>query len=216
MSEATLTAGAQALGVPLDAPVRDQLLAYRDELARWNRVHNLTAVRDPEAMVAAHLLDALALAPLVRGTSLADIGSGGGLPGVPLAIVQRELQVTLIEPRAKRAAFLAHVVRRLSLDNVIVERCRAEELQLASDSAGRTDFDTVVCRAFGTLAEFVAAAGRLCAPGGCLLAAKGRDPRSELADVVADWRGEILPLQVPGTEAERHAVRLEPVRAAHR
>ncbi len=214
MTEDPLTAGAQALGVALDAPGRDTLLAYRDELALWNRVHNLTAVRDPEAMVAVHLLDALALAPLVRGTTLADIGSGGGLPGVPLAIVERELQVTLVEPRAKRAAFLAHVVRRLGLDNVIVERSRAEELPLAPDAHGRTGFDTVTCRAFGTLAEFVATAARLCAPGGSLLAAKGRDPRSELAALGGDWRGEILPLQVPGIEAERHAVRLEPVRAA--
>lgn len=213
MSEDALSAGAQALGVPLGEAPRDRLLAYRDELARWNRVHNLTAVRDPEAMVAAHLLDALALAPLVRGSTLADIGSGGGLPGVPLAIVQPELQVTLIEPRAKRAAFLAHVVRRLALDNVIVERCRAEDVPLTPDDAGRTGFDTVVCRAFGTLAEFAAAAGRLCAPGGCLLAAKGRDPGAELAAVAAPWRGEILPLQVPGVDAERHAVRLETVRA---
>jgi 16S rRNA (guanine527-N7)-methyltransferase len=207
MSDA-LADGAAALGVAVDDAAHAQLLAYRDELARWNRVHNLTAVRDPERMVPVHLLDALALAPLVRGERLADVGTGAGLPGLPLAIARRELAVTLIEPRAKRAAFLAHVVRRLALDNVIVERCRAEDFPLGAG----TGFDTVVSRAFGTLAQFAAAAGRLCAPGGCLLAAKGRDPAPEVAELGADWRVEVLPLTVPGVDAERHAVRLDRAR----
>ncbi len=204
----TLADGAAALGVALDEAGHTQLLTYRDELARWNRVHNITAVRDPERMVPVHLLDSLALAPLVCGGRVADIGAGGGLPGLPLAIAQRDLAVTLIEPRAKRAAFLAHVVRRLALDNVIVERCRAEELPLGAGAG----FDTVVSRAFGTLAQFAAAAGRLCAPGGCLLAAKGRDPAPELAELGGAWRAEVLPLTVPGVDAERHAVRLERAR----
>ncbi|MEX2575715.1 MAG: 16S rRNA (guanine(527)-N(7))-methyltransferase RsmG [Halofilum sp. (in: g-proteobacteria)] len=210
MSTDVLSAGAEALGVPLEKSARDRLLIYRDELARWNRVHNLTAVRDPELMVPVHLLDSLALVPLVRGPRVADLGSGGGLPGLPLAIVRPQWRVTLIEPRAKRAAFLAHVVRRLALDNVIVARTRGEDL--LADPAGDDRFDTIACRAFGTLAEFIAAAGRLCSPGGCLLAAKGRDPGGELAQIGAGWRGEIWPLRVPGVDAERHVVRLEPVR----
>ncbi len=211
MATDALADGAAALGVALDDTAHAQLLAYRDELARWNHVHNLTAVRDPERMVPVHLLDSLALAPLVRGERLADVGAGGGLPGLPLAIAQRELAVTLIEPRAKRAAFLAHVVRRLALDNVIVERCRAEDFPLGAG----VGFDTVVSRAFGTLAQFAAAAGRLCAPGGCLLAAKGRDPSAELAEVAGGWYAEVLPLIVPGVDAERHAVRLERARPDH-
>lgn len=207
MAEDTLAAGLAALGLPLDEAARARLLAYRDELARWGRAYNLTGVRDPERMVPVHLLDSLALAPLVRGTRVADVGAGGGLPGVPLAIARPELELTLIEPRAKRALFLAHVARTLALANVIVERCRAE------DAPPGTRYDTVITRAFGTLVEFAAAAGPLCAEGGSLLAAKGRDPRAEVAALPPGWRAEILPLAVPGIEGERHAVRLEPSRA---
>ena len=203
-----LAAGLDALGLELDASARRRLLAYRDELARWGRVHNLTSVREPERMVPVHLLDSLALLPLVRGRALADVGSGGGLPGVPLAIADPGLRVTLIEPRAKRALFLAHVARTLALGNVIVERSRAEDVHPGAA------FDTVVTRALGTLAEFVAAAGSLCRPGGCLLAAKGRDPRAELDALPPGWRAEVLPLVVPGVDAPRHAVRLEPPAAA--
>lgn len=210
MTADTLAAGLAALGLPLDGGARARLLAYRDELARWGRAHNLTGVRDPERMVPVHLLDSLALAPLVRGARVADVGSGGGLPGVPLAIARPDLEVTLIEPRAKRALFLAHIARTLALGNVIVERCRAE------DAPPGARYDTVVTRAFGTLAEFVAAAGPLCAAGGLLLAAKGRDPRAETAALPPGWRAEILPLVVPGIDGERHAVRLEPPAARER
>lgn len=200
--------GVAELGLALPAAASDQLLAYRDELARWGRVHNLTSVRQPERMVPVHLLDSLALSPHVRGRALADVGSGGGLPGVPLAIAHPGLDVTLIESRAKRAAFLAHVVRTLGLQNVIVDRSRVEDVR---PGAG---FDTVVTRAFGTLAEFVRAAGHLRGPGGCLLAAKGRYPRAELAAVPPGWRAEAVALRVPGLDALRHAVRLEPDPAA--
>lgn len=210
MTADTLAAGLAALGLPLDEGARARLLAYRDELARWGRAHNLTGVRDPERMVPVHLLDSLALAPLVRGARVADVGSGGGLPGVPLAIARPDLEVTLIEPRARRALFLAHIARTLALGNVIVERCRAE------DAPPGARYDTVVTRAFGTLAEFVAAAGPLCAQGGSLLAAKGRDPRAETAALPPGWRAEILPLVVPGIDGERHAVRLEPPAARER
>ncbi|MDZ7829118.1 MAG: 16S rRNA (guanine(527)-N(7))-methyltransferase RsmG [Halofilum sp. (in: g-proteobacteria)] len=200
------SAGLAALGLELDARQQGQLLAYRDELARWGRVHNLTSVLDPERMVPVHLLDSLALLPLLRGERIADVGSGGGLPGVPLAIAGPGLQVTLIEPRTKRAVFLAHVARRLGLGNVIVERCRVEELPPGEG------FDTLVTRAFGSLADFAAAAGGLARAGGCLLAAKGRDPAAEIADLAEDWRTEVLPLHVPGVEGARHAVRMERVR----
>lgn len=205
MADDSLAAGLAALGLELDARQQARLLAYRDELARWGRVHNLTAVRDPERMVPVHLLDSLVLLPLLRGDRLADVGSGGGLPGIPLAIARPRLQVTLIEPRAKRAVFLGHVSRHLGLANVTVERCRAERL------APGEGFDTVVTRAFGSLAEFAAAAGGLCRPGGCLLAAKGRDPAPEIAELDERWRAESLPLSVPGIEAQRHAVRLHRV-----
>lgn len=197
-----LAEGLQALGQSLPADRIDRLLAYRDELARWGRVHNLTSVLEPARMVPVHLLDSLALAPLLRGTRCADIGSGGGLPGLPLAIADPELAMTLVEPRAKRALFLEHVVRTLGLGNVIVERARVEDLPPG------VVYDTLVTRAFGSLAEFAAAAGHLVAARGCLLAAKGRDPAAEIEALGEDWRVEVLPLVVPGVDAERHAVRL--------
>jgi len=206
MSDDALAAGLAALGLEFDEGQRERLLVYRDELARWGRVHNLTSVLDPARMVPVHLLDSLALLPLLRGERIADVGSGGGLPGVPLAIARPGLRVTLIEPRTKRALFLEHVARHLALANVIVERCRVEELPPGEG------FDTVVTRAFGSLAEFAAAAGGLARPGGCLLAAKGRDPAAEIAALAADWQAEALPLAVPGVDGARHAVRMERVR----
>lgn len=202
MSAIDLAGGLQVLGLSADEGVRRRLLAYRDELARWNRVHNLSGVRDPERMVAVHLLDSLALAPLVRGTRLADVGSGAGLPGLPLAILYGHLEVVLIEPRAKRALFLDHVIRTLGIGNVIVERSRAEDLPAGAG------FDTVTARAFGTLAEVIRVARHHLRRGGSMLVAKGRDPRPELAALPAGWSGEVLPLEVPGIDARRHAVRL--------
>lgn len=198
-----LVDGLAGLGLELGPEQQARLLHYRDELARWGRVHNLTSVLEPERMVPVHLLDSLALLPLLRGERVADVGSGGGLPGVPLAIARPELRVTLIEPRTKRAVFLSHVARHLGLANVIVERCRVEEMPPGDG------FDTVVTRAFGSLAEFASAAGGLCRPGGCLLAAKGRDPAAECAALDPSWRVEVLPLAVPGVEGARHAVRME-------
>lgn len=197
-----LAAGLEALGQTLPDHRCDRLLAYRDELARWGRVHNLTSVLDPARMVPVHLLDSLALAPLLRGERIADIGSGGGLPGLPLAIADPDLAMTLVEPRTKRALFLEHIVRTLGLGNVIVERARVEDMPPAAA------FDTLATRAFGSLAEFAAAAGHLATVGGCLLAAKGRDPAREIEALGADWTVETVPLVVPGVDAKRHAVRM--------
>ena len=202
MKPLSLAEGLEALGLELDAGQQERLLAFRDELARWGRVHNLTAVLDPAEMVPVHLLDSLALLPLLRGREIADVGSGGGLPGIPLAIADPRLTVTLIEPRTKRAVFLDHVSRHLGLANVKVERCRAE------DAPAGAGYDTVVTRAFGSLAEFAAAAGHLCRPGGCLLVAKGRDPAAELAALGRDWHAGSERLAVPGVAGPRHAVRL--------
>ncbi len=207
MSTPELGDGLQALGLPAEPAICDRLLRYRDELARWNRVHNLSGVRDPERMVAVHLLDSLALLPLVRGKRLADIGSGAGLPGLPLALADPELEVVLVEPRAKRALFLDHVVRTLAIDNVKVERSRAQDL------SAHPGHETVTARAFGTLAELIVAAAHLLQPRGHMLVAKGRDPGAEIAALPAGWTAEVLPLRVPGIEASRHAVRVYRARA---
>lgn len=202
MSDDGLAAGLRQLGLPADQQRTQRLLQYRDELARWNRVHNLSGIRDPARMVAVHLLDSLALAPLVRGDQLADLGSGAGLPGIPLAVLYPQWQVTLIEPRHKRALFLDHIVRTLGCANVIVERCRAEDLSASGA------FTSVTARAFGTLAEVVASSAHLLGERGIILVAKGRSPAVEIAELPAGWDSEAVPLAVPGIDAQRHAVRL--------
>lgn len=200
-----LNAGAATLGMPLSAPIREQLIIYLRELHTWNTTHNLTAVRDPLTMVTRHLLDSLTVVDFVSGKSVVDIGSGPGLPGLVLAIVRPGLSVTLVESNGKKAAFLRHVRRRLRLPNVEVVQKRVE----AWKPAGR--FDCVICRAFAAADECARVAGHLIAPGGRLLLMKGRDPDAELAELPLDFRHvETAALAVPGLEAQRHLAILEP------
>lgn len=202
-----LEAGLAALGLdPAPAP---RLLAYRDLLARWNRAYNLTAVRDPAQMVPRHLLDSLALAPhlaalAARGGRLADLGTGPGLPGIPLAIALPRLQVTLVESNGKKARFLREAVRVLGLGNAAVVEARIE----AYDAAGR--FDAITARALATIPRILELGGHLLAPGGRLLAMKGQRPDEELAALPPGWRVRSLQaLAVPGAEGERHLVVVE-------
>lgn len=200
-----LSAGAAALGISLSVPVRDQLIIYLRELDTWNATYNLTAVRDPLAMVTRHLLDSLAVVDFVSGKGVADIGSGPGLPGLVLAIVRPTLAVTLVEANGKKAAFLRHVRRRLQLPNVEVVQKRVEAWQPAAR------FDCVICRAFASASDCAHAAGHLIAPGGRFLLMKGRDPSAELVDLPLDFRHvETAVLDVPGLEAQRHLAILEP------
>jgi 16S rRNA (guanine527-N7)-methyltransferase len=197
---AELDAGLTALG--LDAALAPPLLAYLVLLDRWNKAYNLTAIRDPRAMVALHLLDSLAMHPFVRDIgSLADLGSGAGLPGIPLAIAVPTLQVTLVESNGKKARFLREAVRTLGLDNARVAVSRAEAL----DRPGA--FDAITARAMATLANILAVGAHLLAPGGRLLAMKGARPDDEVAALPAGWRVDAIhPLAVPGLAAERHLV----------
>lgn len=178
-----------------------KLLAYLDLLAKWNRAYNLTAVREPEAMVARHLLDALAVLPHLHGATLADLGSGAGLPGIPLAIARPDIAVTLIESNGKRARFLREAVRALPLANVLVRESRVQ------DATGT--FATVTARAFASLAEMLAWGGHLLADDGRWLAMKGRIDREEMAAIPEGFRVlGVHPLAVPGVEGERHLVEL--------
>ena len=199
-----LRAGLRALA--LDGALASPLLAYLSLLARWNRTYNLTAVRDPRAMVARHLLDSLAMhravAPLAaRGGSLADLGTGPGLPGIPLAIAFPALQVALVESNGKKARFLREAVRTLGLANARVVEARIE----AVDADGT--FDAITARALATLPRILELGGHLLAPEGRLLAMKGVVPGDEIAAMPPGWRVErIEPLEVPGQEGERHLV----------
>jgi len=199
-----LEAGLAALG--LDPALSAPLLAYLGLLARWNRTYNLTAVRDPREMVARHLLDSLAMAPFLddlaaRNGSLADLGTGAGLPGIPLAIARPGLRVALVESNGKKARFLREAVRQLGLGNVQVAESRIE----AFDAPGR--FDAITARALATLPLILDLGGHLLAPGGRLLAMKGVVPDEEIAALPPGWRVEsVQPLTVPGLDAERHLV----------
>lgn len=203
--EQRLAAGIETLGVDVSAEARDQLIAYLRELSTWNATYNLTAVRDPLAMVTRHLLDSLAVLDFVTGAAVADIGSGPGLPGLVIAIVRPRMAVTVVEANRKKAAFLRHARRRLALDNVNVVQERVESWQAPEK------FDCVICRAFAAADECARLAGHLVAPGGRFLLMKGRDPAGELTDLPLDFRHvDTVSLAVPGLEAERHLAILEP------
>jgi 16S rRNA (guanine527-N7)-methyltransferase len=195
-----LERGIAALG--LDAALAAPLLAYLALLDRWNKTYNLTAIRDPGEMVGKHLLDSLAMRPFVREVAtLADLGTGAGLPGIPLAIALPSLQVTLVESNGKKARFLREAVRTLALGNARVAESRAEAL--AEPGA----YAAITARALATLPDILAVGGHLLRPGGRLLAMKGARPDDEIAALPAGWRLEAVhPLAVPGLGAERHLV----------
>ncbi len=182
-----------------------QLLAFAALLGKWNKVYNLTALRDETLVISHHLLDSLSVLPhLGAARRLADIGSGGGLPGIPLAIVRPEMQVALVESNQKKASFLTQAKIELGLANIEVHCVRVEDWQPAEKC------DVVISRAFSDLAEFVRLSGHLLVEGGALLAMKGVHPYEEIAQLPAGWRvAEVTPLEVPGVEGARHLVRVE-------
>jgi 16S rRNA (guanine527-N7)-methyltransferase len=194
-----LDAGLAALA--LDPALAMPLLAYLALLDRWNRTYNLTAIRDPREMVGKHLLDSLAMHPYLAAGSLADLGTGAGLPGIPLALAKPALQVTLVESNGKKARFLREAVRTLGLANARVAESRAEAL----NEPGA--YDVITARALATLPLIIELGGHLLKPGGRLLAMKGAVPDDEIASLPAGWRLEhVRPLTVPGLAAERHLV----------
>lgn len=199
--QAELDTGLRALGLDPSAHAA-ALLAYLALLDRWNHAYNLTAIRDPRGMVGKHLLDSLAMHPHVDGlASLADLGTGAGLPGIPLAIVKPALQVTLVESNGKKARFLREAVRTLGLANARVAESRIEALPLPGA------FDAITARALATLPLILALGGHLLAPAGRLLAMKGAVPEDEIAALPPGWtlRAQHR-LRVPGLAAERHLI----------
>lgn len=185
----------------LDRALAAPLLDYLALLLRWNRTYNLTAIRDPEEMVIRHLLDSLAMHPYVQPGALADLGTGPGLPGIPLAIARPDLRVTLVESNGKKARFLREAVRQLKLGNARVAESRAE----AVDEPGA--YEQITARALDTLNGILAVGGHLLSPHGRLLAMKGVHPAEEIAALPPGWAAlAVHGLAVPGLDAERHLV----------
>ena len=199
----TLLDGARALALDLDEAQLDKLVAHLDLLDDWNSRMNLTAIRDRPSQLTKHLLDSLTVLPYLHGERIADVGSGAGFPGIPLAIVEPHRHFSLIESTGKKCRFLEHVRDTLQLANVEVVQSRAE--------AYKPDirFDTVIARAVGPVADLVKVAGPLVVGGGRLLAMKGRYPEDELAARLNGWKvAAVHPLTVPGLGEERHLVEL--------
>jgi 16S rRNA (guanine527-N7)-methyltransferase len=195
---ARLESGLGAMG--LESGLAEPLMAYLDELQKWNAAYNLTAIRDPDEMVTKHLLDSLALLPHVGGRLL-DVGAGAGLPGIPLAIANPALDVTVLDSNGKKVRFMRHAVRTLGLPNVAVAEARVEAFRPESP------FGTITSRAFASLADFFTGTEALLAPGGQWVAMKGKLDPEELASVPARFViGGTHRLRVPGLDEDRHAV----------
>jgi 16S rRNA (guanine527-N7)-methyltransferase len=197
-----LADGLAAQGMTLPQETQQRLLVYLALLAKWNKVHNLTAVRDPEEMVKLHLLDSLAVLPHLSSGNLLDVGSGAGLPGIPIALARPELKVTVLDSSHKKATFLRQAKGELGLDNLDVVCARVEEYQ------PEQKFDQVISRAFSDISEFVKLTAHLLSADGVWLAMKGVHPYDELAQL-GDLSVEVVPLTVSGLDAQRHLVILK-------
>lgn len=202
--EPLLQQGLQTAGLALPPDAEPRLLEFLRLLEKWNRTYNLTAVRDPEQMVTRHLLDSLAVMPYVHGSRALDIGTGAGLPGIPLALVLPNTHFTLLDSNAKKTRFVTQTAHALGLINVDVVQTRVEKFQPAEK------FTTLLTRAFASIPDMLVATRHLCAPGGRWLAMKGVFPQEELAAIPAEFAAQARPLRVPGLEAARHVVIIEP------
>jgi len=196
----TLAASLQRSGCELTDDIQSSLLAYIHLLDKWNKTYNLTAVRDIRQMVPQHLLDSLSINRYLQGERILDVGTGAGLPGIPLALANPDKQFVLLDSALKRTRFVTQAVGELGVTNVTVVQSRIE------DYAPEKGFDTIVSRAFTAMKDFVSATARLCNPGGQLLAMKGRFPTQEINDLPGNWQAQTESLEVPGIDAERHIV----------
>ena len=197
-----LSSGLAEMGLVLPESAQQQLLAFSDLLLKWNKTYNLTALRDPAQVVSYHLLDSLVVLPYVTEAALLDVGSGGGLPGIPLAIARPALSVRMVDTVQKKTTFLQQAAIQLGLKNVAVDHARVENLQ--------GQYAQISSRAFAELKLFVDLTRHLLAPDGRWLAMKGVRPDDEIAALPADVVVEqIIPLHVPGLDAERHLIILK-------
>ena len=202
--EECLQQGLHSLGVTPGGQQIVRLAGYLRLLEKWNRAFNLTAIRDLEEMVALHILDSISARPYLYGKAVLDVGTGAGLPGLPLAIFEPERHFFLLDSGRKKVRFVKHAVGELELDNVTVVHRRVEEYEPTAP------FDTVICRAFSSIGIFVRRCGMLVGVGGRLLAMKGRFPDAELGGLPPDWDAtEVAPVEIPGLAVQRHIVILQ-------
>lgn len=196
-----LEAGMQAMGINYSPEQRDQLLAYLQLLVTWNRAYNLTAIRDPSEMVQLHLLDSLAMLPHLSGQRLIDVGTGAGLPGIPLAIICPQRHFTLLDSNGKKTRFLFQARCDLGLTNLVEIQSRVELHRPA------VPYDAVLSRAFTSVADMVDKCSHLLSDEGLFLAMKGKFPQSELSEVGKDYKVDASHrLQIPGVDGERHLI----------
>ena len=209
--QAVLSAGTKELNLECPLDVQAKLLDYVRLLDKWNRVYNLTAVRDPAEMVTRHILDSLTVLPFLdkelKGERILDVGTGAGLPGIPLALLSAqthpEREFVLLDSNSKKTRFMQQAVAELGLDNVQVVHARTEAFVPEQEQG----FDVVVSRAFRSVADMLAGAGQHCAPEGVILAMKGADPAAELVDLDTNFVVEqVHRLVVPGLDEDRHLV----------
>lgn len=199
--KALLDNGLDALGIAASTEQKALWLAYVALLDKWNRTYNLTAVRDPREMVGRHILDSLSIAPHAAGQRLLDVGAGAGLPSIPLAILWPERAITALDSNGKKVRFMQQARTELGLSNFSAVQSRAEDFR------SEPLFDTIVSRAYASLADFVCSSQHLLADGGSFLAMKAVLEPGELSAVPKPYKvSSCLPLHVPGCEAERHLV----------
>ena len=200
-----IATGCAAQDLKVTKEVIDKLTAFVKLLSKWNRVYNLTSVRLPDDMVNRHIQDSLIVLPWITGPDLLDVGSGAGLPGLPLAMVKPELSVTCLDANAKKTRFIQQVVSELDLQNVQVEHQRAEKYQPESP------FHQVISRAFSSLLQMQKSAGHLCLSNGEMLAMKGMKPTEELSVLrTMGYKPQVIGLQIPSLDAERHLIKWMP------
>ncbi|KKL76750.1 hypothetical protein LCGC14_2041760 [marine sediment metagenome] len=200
--ESQLKNGCLALNIDLSSEQENKLLVYVELLHKWNKVYNLTSVREPAEMMSRHILDSLSIALYMTADTLLDVGTGAGLPGIPLAILQPDMAVTLLDSNSKKTRFLQQMKTELSLSNVYVVHGRVEEVTLEK-------FAIITARAFASIDDIIKLAGQHCEKGGQLVLMKGQYPTDELVfESSAFHLQDIITLDVPECEAERHLVRL--------
>ena len=194
--------GCVNLGLSLTDGQQVQLSCYVALLAKWNKVYNLTSVRDPKEMVSRHILDSLTIVPYIHGDSLLDVGTGAGLPGIPIAIVFPQMAVTLLDTNSKKTRFLQQAKAELKLDNVTIVHARVEEAELPK-------FSIITARAFASIKDIIALTGRHCDDAGRLLLMKGLRPDDELEAISGEFKlHDVVELDVPGSDEQRHLVRI--------
>ncbi|MDD1631388.1 MAG: 16S rRNA (guanine(527)-N(7))-methyltransferase RsmG [Methylococcaceae bacterium] len=195
-----LVSGLKSLNMPLAEDKIEQLLGFIKLIEKWNKAYNLTAIRDREAMVRLHLLDSLAIVPFIEGKRVIDIGTGAGLPGIPLAIYLPEIEFTLLDSNAKKTRFVQQVILELKLKNASVCHNRVEQYH------PEKRFDTAITRAFASLSDIVELTAHLLSKDGILLAMKGQVPDVSRLESA---KTELYPVKVPGVSAERCLVRIQ-------